>query len=351
MMSELKLTDRSWQCFSVKNIFDIFTGALLNKEIVDEGNIPRITATDLNNGIALFTSSISNKNFRTFSNFISISFLGSVFYQPYTVSLDMKIHGIRPKYIELNKYIAHFLIPLIKKFTFKYTYGYQLSNSVLESQKIMLPIDENGQPDWQFMEKFMRQIEQNKIQTLLKYYKSLNYFGNSGGGVFCRTQIKWAVFAIEDVCEILSGVRLTKQDMIIGNLPFVGASDSNNGITAFVANQNSSLDKNVLGVNYNGSVVENFYHPYECLFSDDVKRLKIKSENADKYAYLFLKVAILQQKSKYQYGYKFNATRMSRQKIMLPENENGQPNWAYMSQYMQQIELRQIMRYLVFQVA
>lgn len=139
--------------------------------------------------------------------------------------------------------------------------------------------------------------------------------------------------------------------MINGNLPFVGASDSNNGITAFVANQNSSLDKNVLGVNYNGSVVENFYHPYECLFSDDVKRLKIKSENADKYAYLFLKAVILQQKSKYQYGYKFNATRMSRQKIMLPENENGQPDWAYMSHYMQQIELRQIMRYLAFQAA
>lgn len=159
------------------------------------------------------------------------------------------------------------------------------------------------------------------------------------------------MFEIEDICEILSGVRLTKQDMTNGNIPFIGASDSNNGITAFIANQNSSLDKNVLGVNYNGSVVENFYHPYECLFSDDVKRLKIKSEHADKYAYLFLKAAILQQKSKYQYGYKFNATRMLRQKIMLPENADGQPDWAYMSYYMQQIELKKIMQYLSFQAA
>ena len=34
-----------------------------------------------------------------------------------------------------------------------------------------------------------------------------------------------------------------------------------NGITNFVSNSNDSLDSNVLGVNYNGSIVENFYHP------------------------------------------------------------------------------------------
>lgn len=57
----------------------------------------------------------------------------------------------------------------------------------------------------------------------------------------------------------------------------LGASDSDNGVTAFVSNKNKSLDANVLGVNYNGSVVENFYHPTKP-FSDDVKRLKWKDE-------------------------------------------------------------------------
>ena len=40
-----------------------------------------------------------------------------------------------------------------------------------------------------------------------------------------------------------------------GNIPFIGATDSNNDITNFVSNTNVSHDKNVLGVNYNGSVV------------------------------------------------------------------------------------------------
>lgn len=51
-----------------------------------------------------------------------------------------------------------------------------------------------------------------------------------------------------------------------GTKPFIGASDSNNGVTAFVGNTNASEDRNVLGVNYNGSVVENFYHPIYLYF-------------------------------------------------------------------------------------
>lgn len=50
--------------------------------------------------------------------------------------------------------------------------------------------------------------------------------------------------------------------MIKGQKPFIGASDSNNGVTAFVKNTNTSEDRNVLGVNYNGSVVENFYQKF-----------------------------------------------------------------------------------------
>lgn len=86
---------------------------------------------------------------------------------------------------------------------------------------------------------------------------------------------EWSAFFIEDLCEIYSGVRLTKADMIKGGTPFIGASDSNNGITEFVANKNSSYKAGVLGVNYNGSVVENFYHPYAALFSDDVKQFSM----------------------------------------------------------------------------
>lgn len=41
---------------------------------------------------------------------------------------------------------------------------------------------------------------------------------------------------------------------------------------------NASFDKDALGVNYNSNVIENFYHPYSCVFSDDVGSVSFKDE-------------------------------------------------------------------------
>ena len=157
--------------------------------------------------------------------------------------------------------------------------------------------------------------------------------------------VKWETYEIQSIFRIESGKRLESYNMKEGERPFVGASDSNNGITGFLSNDNASKDRNVLGVNYNGSVGEAFYHPYEALFSDDVKRFHLKEIPDDKYVFLFLKVAILQQKSKFAYGYKFNAERMARQRLVLPKAANGRPDYAFMRQYMKNLEAKIRRRY------
>ena len=156
-------------------------------------------------------------------------------------------------------------------------------------------------------------------------------------------KVDWKEFFLSDICNINSGVRLTKANMQDGNIPFIGATDSNNGITNFVSNTNASYDKNVIGVNYNGSVVENFYHPYSCVFSDDVKRVSFKDEQGqNEYCYMFLKQMILQQKEKYRYAYKFNGDRMARQKIMMPVDCYAKINFNFMKRYITSKELKRI---------
>ena len=136
--------------------------------------------------------------------------------------------------------------------------------------------------------------------------------------------------------------------MIAGDIPFIGASDSNNGVTAFIGNDNDSADENFLSVSYNGSVCQCFYQPYCCLCSDDVKRFHLRNHAGNKYIYLFLATAIKQQKDKYNYGYKFNETRMRRQKILLPVNDAGEPDYQFMEAYMLKLEAEQLNRYREF---
>lgn len=146
---------------------------------------------------------------------------------------------------------------------------------------------------------------------------------------------QWKEFFLEEVVVINSGKRLTKADMKLGNMPFIGASEANNGITMFTSSSNESLDSNVLGVNYNGSVGFSFYHPYEALFSDDVKRVRwIDESHNNRYTLLFLSTTIRLQKDKYAYGYKFNAQRMKRQKVLLPVTKENLLDWQFMEDFM-----------------
>ena len=146
---------------------------------------------------------------------------------------------------------------------------------------------------------------------------------------------EWEGFTLEELFTINSGVRLEKKNLTKGDVPFITAISINNGINNFISNNNSSIDSNVLGVNYDGSVVESFYHPYKALFSDSVKRLKVKNREGNKYIYMFLKTVIYKQKIKYEYGYKFNTKRMKKQKILIP-TMNNQPDYDFMEQYIKE---------------
>ena len=139
---------------------------------------------------------------------------------------------------------------------------------------------------------------------------------------------------------------MTNADKTVGNRPFIGATDNNNGITGFVDNKNSSLDRNVLGVNYNGAPCIGFYHPYECIFTDDVKRFHLKNHDDNPYILLFMKAVILQQQTKFNYGYKFNENRMLRQLLSVPVTDDGQPDYDFMEEFGKKMMICKYQQYI-----
>ena len=86
----------------------------------------------------------------------------------------------------------------------------------------------------------------------------------------------------------------------------------------------------------------------ECIFSDDVKRFHLKHHQDNEFVMLFMKVAILQQKSKFGYLYKFNANRMENTRIMLPVTDSGEPDYEYMEQYAKNMMVKKYKQYLAF---
>ncbi len=160
-----------WSEYVIKDIFKIHTGASIPQKELIQGNTPRITASENDNGVIGCFSNSSNKNYRELSNFISISFLGGVFYHPYTASLDMKIHAITIPNFKLNRYIGTFLVAALRRSVSYASYGNQLSSTDLPKKKILLPMDAYGNPDYEFMENYMREIEKKQYILYLQSVK------------------------------------------------------------------------------------------------------------------------------------------------------------------------------------
>lgn len=340
-----ELESREWKEFLISNDFENFHGARLTKSNRNEGKTPLLTASEMNQGVSSF---IKNSNKQKYHNSISVDMFGHSFFHNYTCTGDDNIYFFQNDKISDNA--KKFITQMINMNSSKFSYGKQFRQQFADNLKILLPVTTSGEIDYDFMESFIQKLENAKLDEYKEYAKKREneiLFSRNFENVKLEEK-EWESFKIEDIFEIKPGVRLTSANMEKGNRPFIGASDSNNGITNFVSNTNKSVDKNLLGVNYNGSVVENFYHPYECIFSDDVKRFHLRNWNDNKFCLLFMKTIILQQKIKFLYSYKFNEKRMKSQNIILPKTPSGEPDYLYMENYIKDIMLKKYTEYFEF---
>lgn len=342
---KIELDNINWQEFVIGDIFKISTGNLISKEYLIKGDIPRITATDKNNGIFDFYKAIDNKNYREQSNFISVSFLGSVFYHPYKASLDMKIHAIKIPDFELNKYIASFIVICLKKTVSVFSYGDQLSSSDLPKKKILLPVNKSGMPDYEFMEKYTKQLELKKKKKFNQYISIKIGAIKGNKNIIPLNQKKWGEFLLKDIFpEIQRGRRLKKDDHKNGLRPYVSSSAFNNGIDGFISNKdNVRVFKNCITLANSGSVGASFYQPFAFIASDHIT--KLENIKFNEYIYLFIASITKRLGEKYGFNREINDTRIQREKILLPIDDYGKPDYLYMESYIKKIQFDKLKKY------
>lgn len=340
----LDLHDREWKEFYLRDIFpDIQRGKRLKTADHIQGSIPYVSSSAINNGVDAFIG--NGGKVRKFEECLTLANSGSVgktFYHSYEFIASDHVTSLKSD--KLNKYSYLFIATIVQRLEEKYSFNREINDVRINKEKIVLPVDESGNPDYAFMEQYIKEREQQIVQNYIDYIgKNIQ----TGGVLPALNEKEWKSFLISDIFDIFPGKRLVAADTTAGDRPFIGALDNNNGVARFVSDTNESLDKNVLGVNYNGNgMVIGFYHPYECIFSDDVKRFHLKHHEDNEFVLLFMKVAILQQKSKFGYLYKFNSERMANTGVMLPVDESGNPDYTFMEQYVKRVKETIELQYL-----
>ena len=86
----------------------------------------------------------------------------NVFYHDYKYFSDDNVHTLLPKFHVENHFVFLFLVAVLKQLQYKYDYGRQLRLRRIELDKIKLPVDENGLPDWDFMGRYVQSLPYSK---------------------------------------------------------------------------------------------------------------------------------------------------------------------------------------------
>lgn len=138
----------------------------------------------------------------------------------------------------------------------------------------------------------------------------------------------WGNFRYTDLFEIVRGQGPTQAEAKArpGTTPFVSASDSNNGISAFTSIAPTHAG-GALTVATNGSVGETFFQPQPFLASSDVAVLTPKKRIPTEALFAIAALIRREGKLKYGYGRKWGLQRMSESAIKLPVTADGQPDF------------------------
>lgn len=147
----------TWQPFKYKDVFKITRGESLYLQDMEKGEYPYVSATSGNNGISAFVDT-----YNSLGNTIVLNYDGSIgeaFYHQHPYFASEKVVTIKLKNHSMNKYIAMFLITLIRQEKFRYNYGLKWSvNSRMKESIIKLPVTSNGTPDYDFMENYIKSL-------------------------------------------------------------------------------------------------------------------------------------------------------------------------------------------------
>ena len=344
----LDLKNKEWKEFLICDEFDVKNSKAYHKTNLKEtvrNGISYVTRTNLNNGV----ESIVKKQDFKINKPNTIAFgaeNATFFYQPNEYITGNKMYFIQNQ--RINRHSGLFLQLAINKSIENCGFGYGkgLTGTRVQKRYISLPVNEKGEPDFEFMEAFMKQKEQEKFQEYNEYIsiriKDLKDFKT----VEPIEEKKWAEFFLKDIFkEIQRGKRLKKADHQKGKMPYVSSTGSNNGVDGYVGNKEKvRIFSNCLTIANSGSVGACFYQPFKFVASDHVT--KLKNDNFNEYTYKFISSLVSRLGIKYSFNREMNDTRIKKEKILLPVNDQNQPDYDYMENYMKQLEYKKLNEYL-----
>lgn len=324
--------------FKVSDILQIYNGKGITKEEIEEniGDFNAVQSGEENNGVIgkINKEYCYQKGYTlTEEPCLTVARSGSsgyVSFQPYgcVVGDSAKILIIKGIHKTINIYL--FIQTLLRANRFKYAYGRKVTEDNYMRDIIYLPVSSDGQPDWQYMEKYMKKhlikIPQTKSTTPKDMINTEN----------------WHFFKVGQLFKLETGKVSSTEVLTEGeDVFYCGAKKDENGIMSRCAYDKKYISKGnciVFICDGQGAVGYNNYMDRD--FIATVNLVMGYNDNLNKYNGLFLVSLLDLERPKFSFGRKRKKT-LANTEIKLPAKLNSkneyEPDWQFMEEYIKSL--------------
>lgn len=257
---EFRLGDL-FEVLSSKKIYHANTIKIHDTQI--ESSYPYVVCTTTNNGIKGFI--IDDPTFTNEKNTLSFAQdTFTVFYQKQPYFTGNKVKILKPKFAFKSPKILHFISAILQFILKPLTWGLGSTTESIAEFKFSLPLKPTANTqslediDFDFMEKFIAELEQCRLAELQAYLKAtglenttlsneeenaLNVFnGNNSGGGNTPCGLTWQSFRLGDLFEIEKTLSFNKDALTQGqDYDYITRTSQNQGVlqtTGFVNAEN-----------------------------------------------------------------------------------------------------------------
>lgn len=348
-----------WGEFKLGDLFEASNGDFdIQKRHINHKGEFVITAGLSNNGV-LGQSDIKAKVFESHS--ITIDMFGCAFYRsfPYKMVTHARVFSLKPKF-EINHKIGLFLSTLFFGYPKKFGYENMCSWAKIKNDKVILPLKPTANTqtlddiDFNFMEKFIAELEQCRLAELEAYLKAtglsnttlssdeenaLNLFNgkNSMGGGNTPCGLTWQSFKLGDLFEVLPYKKRFDANKVNiyasktkDTYPYVVRTSLNNGIRGYLKENTNFLNAGNT-ISFGQDTATMFYQEKPYFTGDKIKILRCKNPNFNKINALFFITSLTKAFRNFSWGSaSFSVSIIENQNISLPTNQHGGIDFHFM---------------------
>lgn len=289
----------------------------------------------------------------------------TMFYQEKPYFTGDKIKILKPKLERFGKDNAQFFLATMRRSFSNFGWGTSsFSIEVIENQTITLPVTDNNEIDFDFMESFIRELEEERIRELSAY---LTVSGLSDATLTEREKLalqnfdtlEWQEFRMGDLFDRVSTAKLPykaadlpKEATAENPLPCLTSSFMNQGLNYYAPKENATVLKHMISIPSNSDIYRAYYqsHDFTVLSDAYAIRWNLNDREISAQEYLFM-VACINQVTDlpiYSYKNKLGGWNVVQDKYIMLPVRSDMPDYEAMQDFIsavQKLVIKDVVKY------